>query len=108
MKVVQILKNVFFTEQEADLLTSNHRDNFPMHLEVFKKHGLERAIVAKDLKDDGSHRIYTIAIFSDQKSFEKCIPLLKKYAELVEPSKSELPQKMLSSLAAILHDTADT
>ena len=47
-------------------------------------------------------------IFSDQKSYEKCIPLLKKYAELVEPSKSELPQKMLSSLAAILHDTDDT
>ena len=33
---------------------------------------------------------------------------VKKYAELVEPSKSELPQKMLSSLAAILHDTDDT
>ena len=108
MKVVQILTNIFLSEQEADLLTSNHTDNFPKHLKVFKEHGLERAIVAKDLKDDGSHRIYTIAIFSDQKSYERCIPLLKKYAKLVEPSKSELPQKMLSSLAAILHDTDDT
>ena len=108
MKVVQILTNVFLSEQEADLLTSNHTDNFPKHLKVFKEHGLERAIVAKDLKDDGSHRIYTIAIFSDQKSYEKCIPLLKKYAEIVEPSKSELPQKMLSNLAEILHDTDDS
>ena len=108
MKVVQILTNVFLSEQEADLLISNHTENFPQHLQVFKEHGLERAIVAKDLKDDGGHRIYTIAIFSDQKSYEKCIPLLKKYAELVEPSKSELPQKMLSSLATILHDTENT
>ena len=108
MKVVQILTNVFLSEQEADLLTSNHTENFPQHLQVFKEHGLERAIVAKDLKDDGGHRIYTIAIFFVFLSYEKCIPLLKKYAELVEPSKSELPQKMLSSLATILHDTDNT
>ena len=105
---MQILTNVFLSEQEADLLTSNHTDNFPKHLKIFKEHGLERAVLAKDLKDDGSHRIFAIAIFSDQKSYEKCIPLLKKYAELVEPPKSELPQKMLSSLATILHDFDNT
>ena len=108
MKVVQILTNVFLSEQEADLLTSKHTENFPQHLKIFKEHGLERAILAKDLKDDGSHRLYTIAIFSDQKSYEKCIPLLKKYAELVEPSKSELPQKMISSVSKVLHDTDKT
>ena len=77
MKVVQILTNVFLSEQEADLLTSNHTDNFPKHLKVFKEHGLERAIVAKDLKDDGSHRIYTIAIFPNQKSYDNAFHFLK-------------------------------
>jgi len=108
LKVVQTLTNVFLSEQESDLLTSNHTENFPQHLKMFKENGLERAIVAKDLKDDGSHRIYTIAIFSDQTSYDKCIPLLKKYAELVEPSKSKLPQKMISSISKVLHDTDKT
>ena len=36
MKVIQILTNVFLSEQEADLLTSNHTDNFPKHLKIFK------------------------------------------------------------------------
>ena len=64
---MQILTNVFLSEQEADLLTSNHTDNFPKHLKIFKEHVLERAVLAKDLKDDGSHRIFAIAIFSEQK-----------------------------------------
>lgn len=105
MKVIQILTNVFLTKKEADLLASNHVENFPEHLKLFKENGLERVILTKDIKDDGSHRIYTIAIFSDQRSYNKCLPLLKKYAELVEPSKSELPQKMISKVSIVLHDT---
>ena len=105
MKVIQILTNVFLTEKEAELLTSNHVENFPAHLKLFKENGLERVILAKDLNDDGTHKIYTIAIFSNQKSYKKCLPILKKYAELVEPSKSELPQKMISKVSIILHDT---
>lgn len=105
MKVIQILTNVFLSEQEADLLAKNHIDNFPSHLEVFKNNGLERVILAKNMQDDGSHKIFTIGIFTDQASYEKCLPMLKKYASLVEPSQSELPQKVSSSLSQILHDT---
>jgi len=93
------------TEKKAELLTSNHVENFPKHLKFFKENGHERVILTKDIKEDGNHRIYTIAIFSDQRSYNKCSLLLKKYAELVEPSKSELPQKMISKVSIVLHDT---
>ena len=93
------------TEKKAELLTSNHVENFQKHLKFFKENGHERVILTKDIKEDGNHRIYTIAIFSDQRSYNKCSLLLKKYAELVEPSKSELPQKMISKVSIVLHDT---
>lgn len=47
MKVIQILTNVFLTEKEADLLASNHVENFPEHLKLFKENGLERVILKK-------------------------------------------------------------
>lgn len=93
------------TEKKAELLTSNHVENFQKHLKFFKENGHERVILTKDIKEDGNHRIHKIAIFSDQRSYNKCSLLLKKYAELVEPSKSELPQKMISKVSIVLHDT---